>query len=145
MILAIRISGLVEIPEKVNEALFRLKLRRKYSATLVLPTKESLALLKKLRNTIAYGVIDSKTLQQLIEKRVQLIDKKKKVNAESLANEILNQEKKSNLDLSALGIKPFFRLHPPRGGIETKVHFPIRKGVLGDNKEKINDLVRRML
>jgi len=40
-------------------------------------------------------------------------------------------------------IKNFFRLHPPRGGIETKKHFP--KGVLGDNKEKINDLILRML
>ena len=39
--------------------------------------------------------------------------------------------------------KNFFRLHPPRGGIKSKVHFP--KGVLGDNKEKINDLILRML
>jgi len=51
-------------------------------------------------------------------------------------------DKKTLVDF---GLKPFFRLHPPRGGIDTKVHFPIRKGVLGDNKEKINDLVRRML
>lgn len=40
-------------------------------------------------------------------------------------------------------IKNFFRLHPPRGGIKTKLHFP--KGVLGNNKDKINDLVLRML
>ena len=40
-------------------------------------------------------------------------------------------------------IKNFFRLHPPLGGINTKKHFP--KGVLGDNKEKINDLILRML
>ncbi len=40
-------------------------------------------------------------------------------------------------------IKNFFRLHPPRGGINSKLHFP--KGVLGNNKEKINELVERML
>ena len=40
-------------------------------------------------------------------------------------------------------IENFFRLHPPRGGIKSKIHFP--KGVLGDNKEKINDLIKRML
>jgi len=39
--------------------------------------------------------------------------------------------------------KKFFRLHPPRGGIKSKLHFP--KGVLGDNKEEINELVGRML
>jgi large subunit ribosomal protein L30 len=145
MILVIRISGLVEIPEKVNEALFRLRLRRKYTSVLLLPTKENLALLKKLRNTIAYGVIDAKNLEHLIAKRGQPIDKKKKISAESIANEILSMEKKGKLDLKSLGLKPFFRLHPPIGGIDTKVHFPIRKGVLGDNGEKINDLVRRML
>ena len=42
-----------------------------------------------------------------------------------------------------LGIKPFFRLHPPRGGIRSKVHYP--EGVLGNHKEKINELVERML
>ena len=40
-------------------------------------------------------------------------------------------------------IKNFFRLHPPRGGIKAKLHFP--KGILGNNKDKINDLVLRML
>ena len=45
--------------------------------------------------------------------------------------------------MDELSIKPFFRLHPPRGGIKSKVHFP--KGVLGNNKEKINELIMRML
>lgn len=40
-------------------------------------------------------------------------------------------------------IKNFFRLHPPRKGIKSKVHFP--KGVLGNNQEKINELIERML
>jgi len=39
----------------------------------------------------------------------------------------------------------FFRLHPPRGGIDSKKHFGVDRGVLGNNKEKINELVRRML
>ena len=39
--------------------------------------------------------------------------------------------------------KRYFALHPARGGMNTKLHFP--KGVLGDNKEKINDLILRML
>lgn len=39
----------------------------------------------------------------------------------------------------------FFRLNPPRGGIDSKKPFGKNKGVLGDNKEKINELVLRML
>ena len=30
-------------------------------------------------------------------------------------------------------------------GIESKKHFNVGKGVLGDHKEKINDLIERML
>ena len=39
----------------------------------------------------------------------------------------------------------FFRLHPPRKGIDSKKHFGVKKGVLGNNKEKINELIERML
>jgi hypothetical protein len=42
-----------------------------------------------------------------------------------------------------MGIKPFFRLHPPRKGINSKIQYP--KGVLGNNKEDINKLIERML
>jgi hypothetical protein len=40
-------------------------------------------------------------------------------------------------------LKGFFRLHPPRKGIKSKLQYP--KGVLGDNKESINKLIERML
>jgi len=50
MILAIRISGLVEIPKKVNETLFRMRLRRKYAAVLLKPTEENMKLLASVRN-----------------------------------------------------------------------------------------------
>ena len=140
MIIVIRISGLVEVPEKVQETLFRMRLRRKYSAIILQETVETGKLLKKVRNFTAFGKLNKETLIELLAKRAKFTGKK--VDAKALADSI---EKQKLLDITSLGIKPFFRLHPPRKGIDTKVHFPIRKGVLGDNKEKINDLVRRML
>ncbi len=139
MIIVIRISGLVEVPRNIQETLYRLRLRRKYSAVLLQPSASSFKLLKKMRNFVAYGDLNKETLLLLLEKRAQLINKKKKIDVEKIITEM---EKKS---LQDLGLKPFFRLHPPRGGIDSKLHFPIRKGVLGDNKVEINDLVRRML
>lgn len=139
MILAIRISGLVGNRYTIEDALARLRLRRKYSAVLVKPTPENLKLLKQLRDFIAYGDIAPDTLKELIRLRGKPIDKSKKIDAERVVAEL---DKKS---LFALGLKPFFRLHPPRGGVDTKVHFPVRKGVLGDNKDKINLLVKKML
>ena len=93
-----------------------------------------------MRNHVAYGDIDKETLSFLLQKRALPKNSSKKINVEKLLDEI---EKK---DISSLDIKPFFRLHPPRGGIDSKKHFGTsRKAVLGDNKEKINPLVRRML
>ena len=139
MLLVIRISGDVDINSDIREALFRLKLRRKYAAILINPTSQNMKILNKLRNHVAFGDINKETLYDLLSERGQLIDKKKKINVE----EVISQMEKKNLE--SLNLKPFFRLHPPRKGIESKRHFGIGKGVLGDNKTHINELVRRML
>jgi len=140
MILAIRISGLVEIQKRVQETLFRLRMRRKYSAVLLKPTTENIKLLRKVRDHIAYGDIDKDTLTLLIQKRAIQKNKAKKIDLEKIVEQIEKKDSKS------WEIKPFFRLHPPRGGIDSKNHFGTsKKAVLGDNKEKINLLVRRML
>ncbi|MDO8508413.1 MAG: hypothetical protein Q7S27_01885 [Nanoarchaeota archaeon] len=139
MILAIRISGLVDVNENIEKTLFRLRLRRKYSAVILHPTEINMKLLKLLRNHLAYGEVNKETLKDLIEKRAMPLNKSKKINSEK----VLEQLEKNPLDSD---IKPFFRLHPPRGGIDSKNHFGVsRKAVLGDNRDKINDLVRRML
>ena len=51
-----------------------------------------------------------------------------------------NHQKK----LKEIGLKPFFRLHPPRGGLKSsKKQFP--RGVLGNHKQEINKLIEKML
>ena len=138
MIAIIRISGMVEMTPDIKEALYRLRLRRKFVLVLAKDNDETRKMLQHVRNFIAYGPVDKETLKELIAKRAESSNKKK-IDADAIVADI---EKKK---LEELGIKPFFRLHPPRGGINSKSHFPIRKGVLGDNKEKINELIRRML
>ena len=138
MILVIRISGMVEVPTTVNDTLSRIRLRRKYAAVLLKETDDNYKLLSHVRNFVAFGTVDSATLVELIAKRGQVM-KGKKIDAAKVAAEV---EKKS---LPELGLKPFFRLHPPRGGIKSKLHYPLKGGVLGDNKADINVLVRRML
>ena len=140
MIAILRISGKVGVSRDVAEALDRLRLRRKYACVVIREKPELKGILNKVRNYVAYGRIDEKTFTELIEKRGKSKDKKK-IKAEDIVKEFVNS--KTEKKLSELGIKPFFRLHPPRKGIRSKVHYP--KGVLGDNKEKINELIRRML
>ncbi|MBI3334621.1 uL30 family ribosomal protein [Candidatus Pacearchaeota archaeon] len=138
MILVIRIAGLVKIPYDVQDALFRMRLRRKYSAVLIKDTSETRKLLAHVRNTVAFGKLNKEDTILLLEQRGRASNKKP-FDAKKIADQL---DKKS---LEELGIKPFFRLHPPRGGIEARIHYPIGKGVLGDHKEKIGELLRRML
>lgn len=133
---------MVEIPKGVQETLHRLRLRKKFTCVLLKESPENEGMLYAVRNFVAYGKINRETLAELIKKRGKTIENKKiKIDAEKIAAELLDAKIKKKL--VDFGLKPFFGLHPPRGGIKSKIHFP--KGVLGDNKEKINDLIRRML
>ncbi len=138
MILIIRIKGLVEISQQAQETLFRLHLQRKYTATLIKETPENLKLLQKIRNYVAYGTLTKEDLILLLEQRGKAF-KGKKVEVKAAIDQL---DKKS---LEDLNMKPFFRLHPPRGGIDSRLHYGVKKGVLGNHKDKINLLMRRML
>lgn len=120
MICVIRIKGQVGLKKEIVETLNRLRLRRKFSCIVFeKPNEIQLGMIKKVRDFVAYGEISEEVYKELVKKR-GIKDKEGK-------------------------LKPFFRLHPPRKGIESKKHFGVGKGVLGDNKEKINELVLRML
>jgi len=138
MICIIRITGRIGINKDVNETLNRLRLRKKYSCVVISSKKEYLGMIKKVKDFVAFGEISDGAFEKLIETRGQIIDKDKKVDSKKIVSEIKKGKKYQELNL-----KPFFRLHPPRKGINAKLHFP--RGVLGDHKNKINDLVERML
>ncbi len=139
MILVIRISGMVDVPEKIENALYRLRLRRKYAAVILEDNMNNRMLLRKIRDYIAYGDVSKDVLEKIVLMRGKALNKESKIDAKKIVDDV---EKKGMLKS---GLKPYFRLHPPRGGIESKKHAGIKNGVLGDNKEKINELVLRML
>ena len=115
MKVVIRIKGLVGLNEDVKETLYRLRLRKKYSCV----------------------VLDNPTKEQL-----GMIEKVRNFVA---YGEIDDATYKELVEKRKTKIKNFFRLHPARGGMETKKHFGVGKGVLGNHGDKINELVRRML
>ncbi len=134
----IRISGEVKVKPDVKFTLDRLRLRRKYSCILINASNKGLVgMLKKVRFAVAFGIINTEILSALLKARAKSIENKK-FNPDEAAIELMNGKK-----LEQLGLKPFFRLHPPRGGINSKLQYP--RGVLGDNKENINKLLMRML
>jgi len=117
MIAVIRITGQVKIRKEIEETLKRLGLKKKYSCVVLeKPSAVELGMIEKIRDFVAFGELNSETHKKLVEERGKF--------------------SKS---------KTHFRLHPPRGGIDSKKHFGVGKGVLGNNKNEINKLIERML
>ena len=141
LLAVIRISGILHVRNDMADTLDRLMLRRKYSCVLISSNNKNLCgMLKKIRNFISYGVIDENILEKLVKERGKSIEgnkKKIKIDTNDVVKGLVEGKK-----LNEFGLKSFFRLHPPRGGIRSKLHYP--KGVLGENKE-INKLIERML
>lgn len=136
----IRIKGQIKISNEAKETLDRLRLMKKYVCVVIDSKPEIMGMIKKVENFVAYGDITKETFKELIEKRGKPIDKNKKIDSEKVIEGFFDKKDKK---LEEFNVKPFFNLHPPRGGIKSKEHFP--RGVLGNNKEKINDLIKRML
>lgn len=140
MIATIRIAGQVDLDAPIKETLKRMGLKRKYSCVIFEENPLNIGRIKKVRDFVAYGKISHETFHKLIEIRGKLIDKTKKVDFKKIVSEVEAGKK-----LKDFNIIPVFRLHPPRKGIDSKKHFGVKKGILGDNGDKINELIERML
>ncbi len=123
-IAVIRLRGPIKMDTKKEDTLQMLKLYRKNYCVVIDKNPSMSGMLEKVESCITWGEINNSILKELAEKRGE---KTKKDGKEQL--------------------KPFFRLHPPIGGFERKgIKVPFsRGGAFGDRKEKINDLIRRML
>ena len=138
MIVVIRIKGDVGLKSEIRETLNRLRTRRKYSCIVINPTRVQLGMINKVKDFVAFGEINDEMFEKLIQSRGQKIDNSKEIDTKKIVEGVRKGKKYQDLNL-----KPFFRLHAPRGGIRSKLHFP--KGVLGNNKNKIDKLLERML
>lgn len=143
-IAVIRIRGLVGVRKQIQDTLYKLRLRRKFVCVIVDDTKEIKGMLKKVQNYVAYGEIDKETLKNLIMKRGRKPGNKPLEIGGKKLDEFVEEFLQGKKKLQDLGIKPFFRLHPPRHGFKKSIKLLYPKGVLGYNP-KINELIQRML
>jgi len=109
----------------------------------VIRIKGKIGLRKEISETLNRLRLRKKYSCVLLEPTKENLGMIKKVDNQIAFGEINDETKNKLIEKRKTKINNFFRLHPPRGGIKSKIHFP--KGVLGNNKEKINDLIERML
>ena len=150
--LVVRIKGTVNIPTWAKTTLANLNLDKKFRATLVAENLETLGMLRKVKDIVAWTSVDADFIKELLERRGKISGYKPLTKGnlpkgfesiEELATAIA--QNKTSMSKLKNSIKPWFALAPPKGGFKqkTKKHFS-QDGVLGHN-EQLVQLVRNML
>jgi large subunit ribosomal protein L30 len=152
-ILAIRIRGGVNASMRVEDTLKMLRLDKNMASTLLDDRPSYMGMLQHAKDYLTWGEPTIETIQLLLNKRGKQAgnnpineDTLQELGFESL-NALAKALHSTEVEFHKLkGIKPFFRLHPPKKGFKRSVKRPYKsKGELGDRGEKINQLAKRMV
>jgi large subunit ribosomal protein L30 len=152
MIAAIRVRGRTGIKKDIEDTLMMLKLTRINHAVLIEENPSYQGMLQKAKDYITWGEVDDETVASLISKRGKLAGNVKvtedyiKENTDFSSVEDLSKAVvDSGAKLEDSGIKPIFRLHPPRKGYKNIKKTFAESGTLGYRGDKIGDLIKKMV
>ncbi len=151
-ILVIRIRGIINVSRREEDTLRMLRVDRNNYATIIDDRPDYKGMLQKAKDWITWGEPEVDTVKEILLKRGRAPgdDKLTEEYVKELGFEGIDDlaEKLVRCELSINqieGIKPFFRLHPPKKGFKRSVKRPYKsKGELGYRGEAINELALRM-
>jgi|TARA_B110000196_G_scaffold174681_1_gene149830 large subunit ribosomal protein L30 len=143
------------VTKKIRDTMLMLNLTRVNHATIVPDAPTYTGMLQKSKDYITWGEVDADTIENLILERGRMVGDHPVTNATIKAGSDFKTVKAFAKAIAAGdasmksvdGLKPIFRLHPPRG---TKGWGGIKRaytvgGALGFRGEAISDLVGRMI
>ena len=153
MYVVIRIRGSVSLRDKLKDTLKMFNLHRVNHAVIVPEGKSYLRMIKKVEPFVTFGEINTEILEKMVVKRGRTLNGKKldeeflKKNKFKSFKELAEALTAGKLKLRELGMKPVFRLHPPKKGYERagiKKNYSIG-GAAGYRAADINLLLKKML
>ncbi|MBN1166157.1 MAG: 50S ribosomal protein L30 [Methanospirillaceae archaeon] len=152
MYAVVQIRGVVKTPREIKDTLKMLRLHHVNHCVLVPDTPAYMGMIRKVKDFVAYGEVDADTLKEIIENRgritgnVKLTDAYISENSQySGIDEFAQALASGQARLTDIpGIKPVFRLHPPRKGHKTTKRTFQQGGSLGYHGENINNLLYKM-
>ena len=149
----VRVRGTINVRKEIEDTLKLLHLTRNCHATLIDNRPSYMGMLHKVQNQVTWGEVSKEVIALLLKKRGRLVGNKKLTDEyvkrlgfesiDDLAEAIYNLKVEFN---KLPGIKPVFRLHPPRKGYKGSIKKSYKSGgVTGYRGEAINDLLERMI
>ena len=147
----IRIRGTARVRRTIGDTMRMLNLKVVNNCTVVPANAHLKGMIMKAKDYVTWGELKKDVFEKMLMKRGEVIGngklteeylKGKKYTSKKVADDFFAGKVK----LKDLGIKPFFRLHPPTKGHKGSIKRPFKiKGALGYRGEKINELLERMI
>lgn len=148
----VRVRGNVNVRGNIQDTLKMLRLHKVNHCVLLADNPHNAGMIQKVKDFVAYGVINADTLAEILANRgrlegdVRLTDEYVAENTsydsiKSLAQAVCD----GNATLKDVPkLKPVFRLHPPRKGHAGIKRTVQQGGALGNHGEDINKLLKKM-
>jgi len=152
LLLVVRLRGTIDVRRDAAEAMRRLGLNTKFSATLVNDDSSTMGMLRVAATSIAWYRIEKELLVRLIQERIRMKGGKRPTSddfkkagfedANDMATKLLSGQVKWG-DLK--GFVHVFNLAPPKGGYPRPANrFYGAGGLLAENPQ-LSSLVERMI
>ncbi|VVB72170.1 50S ribosomal protein L30 [uncultured archaeon] len=150
MFAIVRLRGEVNVRPEIKATLGMLRIHSVNHCVIVKEDPHYRGMIQKVKDYVAWGKIDDDTLAMLLEKRGRLSGNrrltleflKEKTPYRSFS-EMASAINSGAANLTDLGIKPIFRLHPARKGLRTTKKTAQQGGDLGFRQD-LADLIKRM-
>ncbi|MGC2575603.1 MAG: 50S ribosomal protein L30 [Candidatus Nitrosopolaris sp.] len=149
--LVVRMRGTINVPSWAKATLTYLNLTKKYRATLISESQQSLGMLRKVKGQVAWTPADPGIIKDILEKRGRKAGFKPISNSDlpkeyDSIEQLASAISENKISISEVdNIKPWFALTPPRGGFKRKTKNQYNEGgLLGECKDLVA-IVRRML
>lgn len=149
----VKIRGTIRAKREARETLDMLNMKKTHNAVVIDNRPSFIGMLYRVQNYVTWGEISEETLVKMLKKRGRLAGNKrftdeyaKELGYESiagLANAIFNCKVEY---WKIPNIQTNFKLHPPKKGYKGKTKKSFAAGgEAGYRKEKINDLILKMI
>jgi large subunit ribosomal protein L30 len=154
--LVVRMKGTVNIPNWAKITLDNLHLDKKFRATLIPENEQTLGMLRKIKEIVAWTSVEEGFIREFVEKKGRhtstkllssYINKSKtdQPNTPDIDKVISDISKNDSFLSKISGLKPWFALNPPKGGFKRKSKLlHSQNGILGENRDLV-ELVKRMM
>lgn len=173
--LVVRMKGTVNVPYWARTTLESLSLNKRFRATIIPENEQTLGMLRKIKEYVAWTSVDTEFISEFVEKRGRSSASKllsapaadtaapaaqDNSNGQTNNNNDAKNKDSQNADLSKIvsiisqnelylskisGIKPWFALNPPKGGFKRKSKRSYSQAGILGENKELVSIVKRMM